>query len=74
MTPKEFRRIRTQRKLTLKETSIYLGSALRTVQNWDGGFRGIPGPVAVLMELLDHYPDVYQSVIDLTKRRKGGAK
>lgn len=71
MTPKEFRRIRDQAKLTLRETADYLGSALRSVQHWDGGDRPVPGPVEILMELLDHYPEVYQSVMELQKRPKG---
>jgi DNA-binding transcriptional regulator YiaG len=75
MTAKEFRRIRDKAELTLKETANYLGSALRSVQHWEGGARPVPGPVEVLMLLLDEYPEVYQSVIMLTKRQgKGGAR
>jgi DNA-binding transcriptional regulator YiaG len=67
MRPEEFRRIRLNARLSLREASKVLRIAdLSTVHRWERGEgasnnRAISGPVSILMELIDRgeLPDRY---------------
>lgn len=53
MTPERFKQIREEATLTQAEAAKYLRVHLRSVQKWEGDERAIPGPVEVLMEMLE---------------------
>lgn len=53
MTAAEFVRIRDAAGLSQAQLATTLRIAVTTVANYENGRRRIPGPVSLLMELLD---------------------
>lgn len=53
MTPHQFGAIRERAGLSPKQLSEILRSDVRTVRRWEAGERAIPGPVSLLMEMVD---------------------
>jgi DNA-binding transcriptional regulator YiaG len=51
MTPEELRAIRAAIEISQREMAELLGVDLRTYQRWEGGERGIPGPVVLLARI-----------------------
>jgi len=57
LTPTELRSIRAALGLSAQGLARILGVAEgRTVRRWEAGDNDIPGPVAVLLDLLLHIP------------------
>jgi len=55
MTPQEFKSIRLRAGLTQRQLAAHLRiSDHRTIRRYESGERSISGPVAILMEQLDH--------------------
>lgn len=51
MQPDEMKSIRADMGLTQVEFGKLLGVPKRTVQNWEGGLRAIPGPAVILARI-----------------------
>lgn len=57
MTPEEFKRLRQSWGLSQNDIADLLGVADgRTVRRWEAGTREQPGPVVVLMRILEQHP------------------
>ncbi len=52
MSAAELKAIRKVLRMSQAEWGTAPGASMRAVQNWEGGLRAIPGPVAVLSRLL----------------------
>lgn len=53
MTPQDFRTIRHQAGMSFTQCADYLQNTTRSVRRYEDGTRPIPGPVAVLMGMLE---------------------
>ena len=53
MTAEKFRLIRSKRKLSQSEMAKALKVSTSSIVKWESGKRTIPGPVSVLMNVID---------------------
>ena len=53
MTPEQFKAIRASAGLTQSGLAAFLRLTLAAVQHYEYGVRPIPGPVSVIMELVE---------------------
>lgn len=59
MTPKEIKDIRNWLGLSQSDFAMMLGIASdRTIRRWEDGDKNIPGPVEVLCDLIETFPEV----------------
>ena len=56
-TAEEIKTLRKKLKLTQKEFAELIGCGKSTIERWETGKEVIKGPVVLLLQMLEKYPD-----------------
>jgi DNA-binding transcriptional regulator YiaG len=70
MKAETFKGVQRELGLTNKKMATLLRVSLRTVEKWRQGARAIPGPVEVVLALLQKYPAAVKYLVEKNKRRQ----
>src|ERR1043165_4329127 len=65
ITPQELTRIREQLKLSRALFAVYLRTNVRTLENWEQGSAKPNAQAALLIKLVNRYPDTVQRLASI---------